>query len=173
MPLLSPHAFTEYIRTSYFFSLFYPCLGLPSAFYPFGFPTRNLYELLLFPVPDTFPSITIIAHLDFINWIKFNEEYKSWINMQLSPEYSFLFFMGTISSLAPYFLTPSGYRYKITNKCVKEVVGYSWLHPLTTDRTGWIVIHIHPQQRYCLSSFWGKYDPLMMALTCWNMLRWI
>jgi hypothetical protein len=32
-----------------------------------------------------------------------------------------------------------------------------------------IVIHIHPQHSYCLSSFWGKHDPLMMVMNCWNM----
>jgi hypothetical protein len=31
--------------------------------------------------------------------------------------------------------------------------------PPTTDHTGLIVIHIHPQYRYCLSCFWGSHDP--------------
>jgi hypothetical protein len=31
----------------------------------------------LFPVPDTFPIITIITHLDFINCVIFGEQYKS------------------------------------------------------------------------------------------------
>jgi hypothetical protein len=29
---------------------------------------------------------------------------------------------------------------------------------------------LHPQYRCCMSSFWGNYDPLMMAMTCWNMV---
>jgi hypothetical protein len=29
---------------------------------------------------------------------------------------------------------------------------------------------VHPQHRYCLSSFWGKYDLVMMAIISWNML---
>jgi hypothetical protein len=45
---------------------------------------------------------------------------------------------------------------------------HSWLHPTTTDHTGRTSIHIHPLYRYCLSTFWGNYDPLMMAMTCWN-----
>jgi hypothetical protein len=45
---------------------------------------------------------------------------------------------------------------------------------LTTGHTVQIVIHIlvHPQHRYCLSSYWGKYDPLILAINCWNMLGW-
>jgi hypothetical protein len=47
---------------------------------------------------------------------------------------------------------------------------HSWLH-LTTDHTGWIIVHIHPQYRYCLSSFWSNYNPLMLAVTCWNKMK--
>jgi hypothetical protein len=43
-------------------------------------------------------------------------------------------------------------------------------HPYTTGNTGRILIHVHPQYGYCLSSIWGTYDPLMMAITCWNIL---
>jgi hypothetical protein len=37
---------------------------------------------------------------------------------------------------------------------------FTWCsHPSTVGHTGQTVIHIHPQQRYWLSSLWGKYDP--------------
>jgi hypothetical protein len=45
-----------------------------------------------------------------------------------------------------------------------------WSYPSTAVHTGQIVILTHPQHRYCLSSFWGKYDLLMMTMNCWNML---
>jgi hypothetical protein len=85
-------------------------------------------------------------------------------------------------------------RCKITNKCVEIVVGFIdafldfpqhvsasnchhqggrsvvWLHPPTTNHTGRIIIHIHPQYRSCLSSFRGTTTPLMMAITYRNML---
>jgi hypothetical protein len=32
---------------------------------------------------------------------------------------------------------------------------HTWLHSLTTNHTGRIVIHTHPQYRPCLSSFQG------------------
>jgi hypothetical protein len=47
---------------------------------------------------------------------------------------------------------------------------HSWLH-LTTDHTGRIIVHIHPQYRYCLSSFCSNYNPLMLAITCWNKVK--
>jgi hypothetical protein len=50
--------------------------------------------------------------------------------------------------------------------------GKIWMqsHSSTAGHTGQIVIHEYPQHRYCLSSFWGKHDLLMMAMNCWNML---
>jgi hypothetical protein len=47
---------------------------------------------------------------------------------------------------------------------------HAWLHPLTSNHTGRIVIHIHQQYRSCLSSLQGTTTPLMMAVTCRNML---
>jgi hypothetical protein len=45
-----------------------------------------------------------------------------------------------------------------------QVISVFWVYmdydPSTTDHTGGIVIHIHPQYRYCLSSFWDIYDHL-------------
>jgi hypothetical protein len=46
----------------------------------------------------------------------------------------------------------------------------AWLHLPTTNHTGRIVIHTHPPYRSCLNSFQGTTTPLMMAITCRNML---
>jgi hypothetical protein len=51
-----------------------------------------------------------------------------------------------------------------------EPTVHSWLHPPTSNHTGQIVIHTHPQYRSCLSSFQGTSTPLMMAIICRNML---
>jgi hypothetical protein len=62
------------------------------------------------------------------------------------------------------------------NICVLDVYGLQFVqcgqvsrdvtksHPSTTGHTVKIVIHIYAKHRYCLSSFWGKYDHLMMAM---------
>jgi hypothetical protein len=68
------------------------------------------------------------------------------------------------------------------NICVVDVYGLQFVqcdqlskdaiesHPSTAGHTGRTVFHTHPQHRYWLSCFWGKYNPLIMAMNCWNML---
>jgi hypothetical protein len=65
-----------------------------------------------------------------------------------------------------------------THKSPPPVPILSRLYPVPTTHsnllkaghTAQIIIHIYPQPRYCLSRFWAKHDPLMMAMNCWNML---
>jgi hypothetical protein len=47
----------------------------------------------------------------------------------------------------------------------------AWLHPPTTNHTGRMVIHIHPQYRSCLSNFQGTTTPWwwqLLAEACWG-----
>jgi hypothetical protein len=45
-----------------------------------------------------------------------------------------------------------------------------WMYMDYDSSTGRIIIHTHPQYRSCLSSFQVTTTPLMMAVTCRNML---
>ena len=84
-------------------------LGLPSGFFPSGFPTNTLYTSFLSPVWAMCPANLII--LDLITRMVFGEQYRS-LSFSLcsllhSPVTSPL--LSPISYSAPCFQTPSAY----------------------------------------------------------------
>jgi hypothetical protein len=60
----------------------------------------------------------------------------------------------------------------VVEGCDQECI-HCWSHHSTTGHTGQIVIHIHPQHRYCLSSFWGNTTLWWwqwISETCWGKI---
>jgi len=62
-------------------SILNPCLGLPAAFFPSGFPATLWYEFLISPMHAIFP--THLIFLDCISLI-FCEVYKLWSSLLCS-----------------------------------------------------------------------------------------
>jgi len=74
--------------------IFHLCQGLPSGFFPTGFPTKTLYTPLLSPIHAKCHAHLIL--LDIINQIIFGEKYTS-----SSSIYNFLHSPVTSSLLGP------------------------------------------------------------------------
>jgi hypothetical protein len=117
--------------------------------------------------------ITLVLRLFPLSWVQISStDVSSWIQLPECISYHYddgEYFQVTPNNSRNYILIvePSilGYRCKMTNRCLKELVDllmYSIFTPKcfgkclqssggrseTTDHTGRIVIHIHPQYRY-------------------------
>jgi hypothetical protein len=55
-----PHTFTSYFPMTHSNIIFRQSLGLPSGLYPSGFPTTNLYPILIYPMCAICPAHLIL-----------------------------------------------------------------------------------------------------------------